>query len=206
MFTLNSYESISKSIYSKIDSLDDALVSKHNYLFKEKKFETAADVMKELIIHRSRSNVIRSNDFYLLGIDFYLSASFKPNFKEIINPERIKFVYKADSCFVKAIEINSKWPPFYLYRARANNLIVSTKNISKSAEYYEKFLETIDILKSTSNSQYKDDHNHLFEAYKFLGSFHLMNTHNEEKVNSYFKKAFEINPNDSELKEYFNSK
>jgi hypothetical protein len=110
---------------------------------------------------------------------------------------------RADSMFAKAIEINDKWPPFYINRARTNNLIDYTGTKWLGAPFYEKFLAAVETQRA-EKGQYKEDKNQLFEAYKFLGGYHLSVTKDEAKVKELFTKAQEIKPDDVDIKAYFN--
>lgn len=133
-------------------------------------------------------------------MDFYLTAAFIPRTD---TTARVNMAMRSDSAFAKAIQINEKWPPFYINRARANNFIdYGTKGMS--TPYYEKFIATVETLRAEKNTQYKEDKNQLFEAYKALGGHHLMFTKDEAKVKEYFTKAQEIKPDDPDIKEYFN--
>ncbi len=58
--------------------------------------------------------------------------------------------------------------------------------------------------KAEKSSQYKEDKNQLFEAYKYLGGYHLSVTKDEAKVKDLFTKAQEIKPEDPDIKAYFN--
>jgi hypothetical protein len=110
---------------------------------------------------------------------------------------------RADTLFAKALQINDKWPPFYINRARANNLIDYTGTKWLGAPYYEKFLAAVETQRA-EKGQYKEDKNQLFEAYKFLGGYNLSVTKDEAKVKELFTKAQEIKADDPDIKAYFN--
>jgi glycine betaine/choline ABC-type transport system substrate-binding protein len=106
--------------------------------------------------------------------------------------------------FAKAIEVNDKWPPFYINRARTNNFVDFTGTKWLGRENYEKFLTAVETQKADKASQYKEDKNQMFEAYKYLGGYHLSVTKDDAKVKELFTKAQEIKADDPDIKAYFN--
>jgi len=173
----------------------------HDIRYKQKKYLDAANAgIKSIEWKEKKKQAVGSGDYFKVAMDYYLTAAFIPRTDTLA---RVNMAMRSDSAFAKAIQINDKWPPFYINRARANNFIdYGTKGLS--TPYYEKFLATIETLRAEKNTQYKEDKNQLFEAYKALGGHHLTFTKDEAKVKEYFTKAQEIKPDDPDIKEYFN--
>jgi hypothetical protein len=134
-------------------------------------------------------------------MDYYLTAAYINKADTVGRPA---MAMRADSMFAKAIEVNDKWPPFYINRARANNFIDFTGTKWLGATWYEKFIAAVETQKAEKSSQYKEDKNQLFESYKFLGGYQLSVTKDDAKVRELFTKAQEIKPEDPDIKAYFN--
>lgn len=173
----------------------------HDVRYKQKRYYDAAQAgIKAIDWKKARRQSVGSGDFFKVAMDYYLTAAFT---KREDTLARKGMAMRADSAFASAIEINDKWPPFYINRARANNLI-DYGTEGKSAPYYEKFLNTVEQLRAEKNTQYREDKNQMFEAYKALGGYHLTFTKDETKVKDYFTKAQAIKPDDKDIQEYFN--
>jgi hypothetical protein len=134
-------------------------------------------------------------------MDYYFVAAFTPRADTLNRP---LIAMKADTLFAKAIAVNEKWPPFYINRARANNLIDYTGLKWLGVPHYEKYLETVMKLREEKSTAIKEDKNQLFEAYKYLGGYHLTVTKDDSKVRDYFTKAQEIKADDKDINEYLN--
>ncbi len=173
----------------------------HDVRYKQKKYLDAANAgLKAIEWKEKKKQAVGSGDYFKVAMDLYLTAAF---IQKSDTASRVNMAMRSDSAFAKAIQINDKWPPFYINRARANNFIdYGTKGMS--TPYYEKFIATVETLRAEKNTQYKEDKNQLFEAYKALGGHHLMFTKDEAKAREYFTKAQEIKPDDADIKEYFN--
>jgi hypothetical protein len=150
---------------------------------------------------QKKNQAIGSGDYFKAAMDYYFVAAYTVRTDTINRPLN---AMKADTLFAKAISVNEKWPPFYLNRARANNLIDYTGTKWLGVPHYEKFLETIAKLKEEKSTTFKEDKNQLFEAYKFLGGYHLTVTKDDAKVRDYFTKAQEIKSDDKEVNDYLN--
>ncbi|RVU25645.1 hypothetical protein EOJ36_04305 [Sandaracinomonas limnophila] len=173
----------------------------HDIRYKQKRYMDAANAgLKAIEWKEKKKQTVGSGDYFKVAMDFYLTAAFIPRAD---TTARMNMAMRSDSSFAKAIAINDKWPPFYINRARANNFIdYGTKGMS--TPYYEKFVSTVETLRAEKNTQYKEDKNQLFEAYKAIGGHHLTFTKDEAKAKEFFLKAQEIKPDDPEIKEYFN--
>jgi len=173
----------------------------HDVRYKQKRYaDAAAAGMNAIQWKVKKSQTVGSGDYFKVAMDYYLTSAFINKADTIARPA---MAMRADTMFAKAIEINDKWPPFYINRARANNLIDYTGTKWLGAPYYEKFLAAVETQRS-EKGQYKEDKNQLFEAYKFLGGYHLSVTKDEAKVKELFTKAQEIKPDDADIKAYFN--
>jgi hypothetical protein len=59
-------------------------------------------------------------------------------------------------------------------------------------------------LREEKSTALKEDKNQLFEAYKYLGGYHLTVTKDDTKVREYFTKAQEIKTDDKDVNDYLN--
>jgi tetratricopeptide (TPR) repeat protein len=173
----------------------------HDVRYKQKRYSDAATAGLNSIQWKvKKAQTVGSGDYFKVAMDYYLTSAFISKSDTIARPA---MAMRADSMFAKAIEINDKWPPFYINRARTNNLIDYTGTKWLGAPFYEKFLAAVETQRA-EKGQYKEDKNQLFEAYKFLGGYHLSVTKDEAKVKELFTKAQEIKPDDVDIKAYFN--
>ena len=174
----------------------------HDVRYKQKRYSDAAVAGLNSIQWKvKKAQTVGSGDYFKVAMDYYLTAAYINRADTLGRPA---MAMRADSMFAKAIEINDKWPPFYINRARANNFIDYTGTKWLGAPWYEKFVAAVETQKAEKSSQYKEDKNQLFEAYKFLGGYHLSVTKDEAKVKELFTKAQEIKPEDPDIKAYFN--
>ncbi len=174
----------------------------HDVRYKQKRYADAAAAGLNAIQWKvKKAQTVGSGDYFKVAMDYYLTAAYINKADTVGRPAT---AMRADSMFAKAIEINDKWPPFYINRARANNFIDYTGTKWLGAPWYEKFAAAVETQKAEKSSQYKEDKNQLFEAYKFLGGYHLSVTKDEAKVKELFTKAQEIKPEDPDIKAYFN--
>jgi tetratricopeptide (TPR) repeat protein len=174
----------------------------HDVRYKQKRYSEAAVAgMNSIQWKVKKAQTVGSGDYFKVAMDYYLTAAYINRADTLGRPA---MAMRADSMFAKAIEINDKWPPFYINRARANNFIDYTGTKWLGAPWYEKFVAAVETQKTEKSSQYKEDKNQLFEAYKFLGGYHLSVTKDEAKVKDLFTKAQEIKPEDPDIKAYFN--
>jgi tetratricopeptide (TPR) repeat protein len=174
----------------------------HDVRYKQKRYSDAAVAGLNSIQWKvKKAQTVGSGDYFKVAMDYYLTAAYINKADTVGRPA---MAMRADSMFAKAIEVNDKWPPFYINRARANNFIDFTGTKWLGAPWYEKFIAAVETQKAEKSSQYKEDKNQLFEAYKFLGGYQLSVTKDEAKVRELFTKAQEIKPEDPDIKAYFN--
>jgi tetratricopeptide (TPR) repeat protein len=173
----------------------------HDVRYKQKRYADAASAGMNAIQWKvKKAQTVGSGDYFKVAMDYYLTAAFMNKADTVGRPA---MAMRADTLFAKALQINDKWPPFYINRARANNLIDYTGTKWLGAPYYEKFIAAVETQR-TEKGQYKEDKNQLFEAYKFLGGYNLSVTKDEAKVKELFTKAQEIKADDPDIKAYFN--
>jgi tetratricopeptide (TPR) repeat protein len=174
----------------------------HDVRYKQKRYGEAAVAGLNAIQWKvKKAQAVGSGDYFKVAMDYYLTAAYINKADTVGRPA---MAMRADSMFAKAIEINDKWPPFYINRARVNNFIDFSGTKWLGAPWYEKFIAAVETQKAEKSSQYKEDKNQLFEAYKFLGGYQLSVTKDEAKVRELFTKAQEIKPEDPDIKAYFN--
>jgi Tfp pilus assembly protein PilF len=174
----------------------------HDIRYKQKRYSDAAEAGKKAIQWKEKkSQTVGSGDYFKVAMDLYLTAAFINKVDTIGRPA---MAMRADSMFAKAIAVNEKWPPFYINRARANNLIDYNGTKWLGAPFYDKFISMVDQLRAEKSTQYREDKNQLFEAYKFLGGYHLSVTKDEAKVKDLFTKAQAIKADDPDINAYFN--
>ncbi|CAM3836380.1 tetratricopeptide repeat protein [Aquirufa aurantiipilula] len=170
----------------------------HDVRYKQKRYADAAKAgLGSIDWKRKKNQTVGSGDFFKVAMDYYLTSAYMDRSDTIVRPA---MAMKADSMFAKAIEINDKWPPFYINRARANNFIDYTGTKWLGAPYYEKFLASIEQQKNEKNSTYKLDLNHTFEAFKYLGGYYNSKVKDTAKAKEYFLNALQIKPNDPDIK------
>lgn len=173
----------------------------HDIRYKQKRYSEAATAgLNSIQWKAKKAQTVGSGDYFKVAMDLYLTAAYINKADTIGRPQ---MAMRADSMFAKAIEINDKWPPFYINRARTNNFIDYTGTRWLGAPFYEKFIATIETLRA-EKANFKEDKGQLFEAYKYLGGYHLSVSKDEAKVKDLFSKAQEIKPEDPDIKAYFN--
>ncbi|MHA8050716.1 tetratricopeptide repeat protein [Aquirufa sp. ROCK-SH2] len=174
----------------------------HDIRYKQKRYlDASAAGLNSINWKKKKNQTVGSGDYFKVAMDLYLTAAYINKADTIARPA---MAMRADSMFAKAIEINDKWPPFYINRARANNFIDFSGTRWLGREHYEKFLTAVETQKADKASQYKEDKNQLFEAYKYLGGYNLSVTKDEAKAKEMFLKAQEIKADDPDIKAYFN--
>jgi Tfp pilus assembly protein PilF len=185
-----------------LDTNNNVYTLIHDIRYRQKRYlEASVAGTKSIDWKVKRAQTVGSGDYFKVAMDLYLTAAYINKADTIGRPA---MAMRADSMFAKSISVNDKWPPFYINRARANNFIDYDGTKWLGAPYYEKFLAVVEQLKAEKSTQYKEDKNQLFEAYKFLGGYHLSVTKDEAKVKDLFTKAQEIKADDPDIKAYFN--
>ena len=174
----------------------------HDIRYKQKRYSDAATAaLKGIEWKQKKNQAIGSGDYFKAAMDYYFMAAFTPKADTLNRP---LIAMKSDTLFAKAISVNDKWPPFYINRARANNLVDFSGTKWLGVPHYEKFLETVMKLREEKSTAFKEDKNQLFEALKYLGGYHLTVTKDDAKVRDYFTKAQEIKADDKEVNDYLN--
>ncbi len=175
----------------------------HEIYFKKKDFLNAGKYGEKMISWKNdRKETIGSGDYFRVGLDYYYATAYTD---QADSAKRLELGAKSDNFFSSAIEVNPKWPPFYISRARVNRLIdFESKGIW--APFYTDFIRVVNELKAENSSSFKVDDNQLFESYKALGGYYLGIGEDENKADDYFKLALEIKPDDAQILEHFASK
>ena len=198
-------DSLAIAYYEKaapLDTNNNIYSMIHDIRYKQKRYSDASVAGLNSIAWKKKKNqVVGSGDYFKVALDLYLTAAYINKADTIARPA---MAMRADSMFAKAIEVNDKWPPFYINRARANNYVDFTGTKWLGRENYEKFLTAVETQKADKASQYKEDKNQMFEAYKYLGGYHLSVTKDDAKVKEFFTKAQQIKADDPDIKAYFN--
>ena len=198
-------DSLAIAYYEKaapLDTNNNIYSMIHDIRYKQKRYSDASVAGRNSIDWKKKKNqVVGSGDYFKVAMDLYLTAAYINRADTIARPA---MAMRADSMFAKAIEVNDKWPPFYINRARTNNFVDFTGTKWLGRENYEKFLTAVETQKADKASQYKEDKNQMFEAYKYLGGYHLSVTKDDAKVKELFTKAQEIKADDPDIKAYFN--
>ena len=145
-------------------------MSIYSIRYKQKKYSHAADAAFKSIDWKTKKKLqITSGDWYNAALAYYFAAAYTPKTDSV---NRVSYAMKGDTAFGKAIEINAKWPPFYLFRARTNNYIDYTGDKWLSVPYYEKYLTVIDALKAENSTTYKEKKDDTYEALRYLDGYH----------------------------------
>jgi Tfp pilus assembly protein PilF len=159
--------------------------------FKVKNYKDASKASLNSIQWKaSRNETISSNDYFTVGRDIYLYAKYGVNSTDTLGKQ--SFALKADSLIAKAIEINSKWPVYYYFRAQTNNVLDVTRTKFLGAPFYEQFISAVETQR-TEKTSYKEDKNQLYEAYRLLWGYYST-LKNDAKATEMAKKALEVKP------------
>ena len=104
-----------------------------------------------------------------------------------------KLFDKADSAFLRVIEIKPNLPIGYLWRARANTSIDLEGKEGKAKPYYEKFIE---LAEPESEKNKKD----LLEAYNYMGVY-LIKADQNTLAKTFFDKILKLDPENKDAKD-----
>ena len=141
---------------------------------KNKQYQEAAATYESKIKNSKKTSI---QDYYKYGTALYYANKYA----------------KADTAFIKVLEINPAFQGGYLWRAKCNAQLdpESTKGLAKP--FYEKFIE----LAAADPAKYKPE---LIVAYKYLG-YHYFLLKNTEKARHFYLKVKELDPNDKQMNE-----
>jgi tetratricopeptide (TPR) repeat protein len=141
-----------------------------DYFFKAKKFQESAKAYTTLISKKPKQS---PNDFFNLGRCYY----------------QLKEFSKADTSFMKVIELATTYMPAYLYRARCQSGL-NPGNPEIAKPFYENYISKIESDEKNKEKFKKD----LIEAYEYVGGFYY-NTRDKVNAKLYFEKVKAIDPN-----------
>lgn len=169
-----------------LDTLNNHYSTIYSIYNGQKKYTQAVEyAIKSMDWKTNKKQPLTSTDWYNAGIAQYYVTAYTPREDTL---GRFNQGMKADSMLIKAIAINDKFAPFYLYRARINNYVDYNGTKWLSVPHYEKFLEIADMAKANKEQ--------LYEAYKYLAGYHITSTKDLVKAQEYVDKAVAIKAED----------
>ncbi|HEX6891016.1 MAG TPA: tetratricopeptide repeat protein, partial [Chryseolinea sp.] len=142
--------------------------------FKIKKYPEAISAYENLIELRSKPS---SQDYYSLGRAYYFNKQFE----------------KADTMFIKLIELQPNMTVGYLWGARAKSNLDPESEQGLARPYYEKLIEKASATPEKSR-------NDLLEAYSYLGYYHFLKQENQLSKSDW-QKVITLNPEDAKARE-----
>ncbi|MDI9866675.1 hypothetical protein QM480_20220 [Flectobacillus sp. DC10W] len=177
-----------------LDTNNNHHLSIYSIRYKQKRYAHAADAAFKSIEWKANKKLqATSGDWYNAALAYYFAAAYTPKTDSV---NRVTLAMKGDTAFAKAIGINAKWPPFYLFRARTNNLIDYSGDKWLSVPYYEQYLTVIDALKAENSTTYKEKKDDTYEALRYLSGYYLTVSKDTVKAEDAIKKALAIKPED----------
>lgn len=182
-------DSLAVGYYEKAapeDTLNNHYATIYTILYGQKKYAAAvAAATKSMDWKTKKKQSLTSTDWYNPAMAQYFITAYTPREDTL---GRYNQGMKADSMYAKAIAINDKFAPFYLYRARTNSYIDFTQIKWLAVPHYEKFLTVVDMAKANKEQ--------LYESYKYLAGYNLTITKDMVKAQEYVDKAVAIKPED----------
>lgn len=175
------------------DTINNHYASIYTIVYGQKNYVKAADyAIKSIEWKQKKKAPMASADFYNAAMSLYFATAYTPREDTL---GRYNLGMKADTMFAHAIEINDKFAPFFLFRARTNNYVDYTGTKWLAVPHYEKFLEVIDVAKANKEQ--------LYEAYRYLVGYHANVTKDTAKIQEFVDKSVAIKPEDPDkLKEF----
>ena len=145
-------------------------------------------------------NRIKKYDDAASNIQTYISKKDKPN---VQNYASLGLAYifgkqfgKADTAFMKVIELKPDYAPAYYYRASANANIDAEAKTTIAKELYEKYIS----MAEPTPEKYK---NNLINAYLYLAKYAIVNdSKSTAKAKEYLNKILVLDPKDKTAKKY----
>jgi Tfp pilus assembly protein PilF len=177
-----------------IDTNNNHYTTIYGIRYKQKKYDSAADVALKAIEWKTKKKAqITSGDWNNAALAYYFLTAYTPKEDSL---KRYDLGMKGDSAFANAIQINSKWPIFHLYRARINNYADYTGTKWAGVPHYESFLAAVDAAKADAASTYKERKEDTYEALRYLAGYHITVSKDLTKAEEYVTKALAIKPED----------
>jgi len=174
----NGKDSLGILALKKALSMDSTKMDLHSdiasALLKTKKYTESASEYQYKIKNAKNPTAL---DYYYLGNAYFFNKLFD----------------KADSAFLRVIEIKPNLPIGYLWRARANTSIDLEGKEGKAKPYYEKFIE---LAEPESEKNKKD----LLEAYNYMGVY-LIKADQNTVAKTFFDKILKLDPENKDAKD-----
>ena len=127
---------------------------------------------------------VKSTDWFKLGQAFYFGYQGAKTDTSML--------YKADTAFMKVVEMTPTVHLGYNWRAMTNSLIDAKGKTFAAKPYYEKVIEICSVDKVKFAKE-------LLQAYKYIGYAYIQKDDNA-LAKEYYTKALEVNPEDADAK------
>jgi tetratricopeptide (TPR) repeat protein len=177
------------------DTINNLNATMYTSAFNQKKYEKAVEYASKAMEWKTKKKqALNSTDWYNAGVAQYFVTAFTPREDTL---GRYSKGIKADSMLAKAIAINDKFAPFYLYRAKTNSFMDFKGTKWLAAPHFEKYLAVVDIAKANKET--------LYDTYRYLAGYNSIVTKDMVKLQEIVDKAVAIKTDDPDkLKELLN--
>jgi tetratricopeptide (TPR) repeat protein len=164
-------------------------------LSRKGKYKDAANAYQYVITKVGQPSSI---DYFQLGKSLYYAATYDST---VTDSMKSKLYTRADSAFIKLIDVAPTYIPGYLFRVRINVYYKDTSAVTGAAEIVADSL--IEKLKkdTVSAARYKREY---MDSYKYLAVLYIKKN-NLTKGREYLIKAREIDPADTQTLELLKS-
>lgn len=202
-------DSLSKIEMDKAIALDPSAAADINSelaasAMKAKKYDKAVDYYQQKIKADPKS--MSNNDYFNLGRAYYYSAGILQNeanttkdvkLRKKKEEEALPIFMKADSAFMKLVELNPTWPVSYTWRGRTNSILDPKAERDSTKAYFEKVIALVKPEERTTT--YKSN---IIEAYEYLGYYYVTKK-DKAKADEAWNAVKAIDPNNEKAKSYF---
>lgn len=202
-------DSLSKIEMDKAIALDPSAAADINSelaasAMKAKKYDKAVDYYQQKIKADPKS--MSNNDYFNLGRAYYYSAGILQNeanttkdvkLRKKKEEEALPIFMKADSAFMKLVELNPTWPVSYTWRGRTNSILDPKAERDSTKAYFEKVIALVKPEERTTT--YKSN---IIEAYEYLGYYYVTRK-DKAKADEAWNAVKAIDPNNEKAKSYF---
>jgi len=147
--------------------MGDVYMRSKNYVLAQQAYQKKIDATK----------TASAIDYFSLGKSYYFNKEYN----------------KADTAFLRVVELKPAASAGYLWRARSNSLNEEANNDTTFA-LFTKYLEI-------AVPDAKSPKNEIGEAYRFIGFYYVKKEDNSKAIESY-NKSLEYDPENKEAKEY----
>jgi len=194
---------------AKAAQLDSNLVNAYseigNLLYTQKKYAAAGDAYR---MYTEKAPNALLNDYFREGLSYYFAYSGQyfnnQNNKEAALPDS-NLLALADSALSHVQQKTASKPvaDVLLYRARVNDLKDADR--AHMQAFAKPFYEQYIALKSADSNADKRVKKNLSEAYAYLGAYYKFQQKDEALAKENYEKARVLNPDNAELRAYFDS-